>query len=76
MHVRRRGHLGRSIHQDYVDGRIRRGQAVTQLSAVYGPRQYHRGSICAMHTDRADTHAFSAIYQLDQRGMDEPWGAD
>jgi len=52
------------------------GEDVNELTAIYGARQYHRGSICGMHTDAHETHAFSAIYQLDQQGMDEPWGLD
>lgn len=52
------------------------GQEVNELTAIYGARQYHRGSICGMHTDNIQTHAFSAIYQLDQRGMEEPWALD
>lgn len=52
------------------------GQNVNERTAVYGARQYHRGSICGMHTDAMQTHAFSAIYQLDQQGMDQPWGLD
>ena len=44
------------------------GEDVNELTAIYGARQYHRGSICGMHTDAHETHAFSAIYQLDQQG--------
>jgi hypothetical protein len=43
------------------------GEEVDELTAVYGAREYHRGSICGMHTDAMETHAFSAIYQLDQQ---------
>jgi len=49
------------------------GQNVNEQTSIYGAREYHRGSICGMHTDNTETHAFSAIYQLDQQGMDEPW---
>jgi hypothetical protein len=49
---------------------------VNEQTAIYGAREYHRGSVCGMHTDAMQTHAFSAIYQLDQFGMDEPWGLD
>eukprot|EP00928_Gymnodinium_smaydae_P004758 TRINITY_DN11623_c1_g1_i1.p1 TRINITY_DN11623_c1_g1~~TRINITY_DN11623_c1_g1_i1.p1 ORF type:complete len:440 (-),score=57.93 TRINITY_DN11623_c1_g1_i1:55-1374(-) len=52
------------------------GQQISENTAIYGVRQYHRGSICGMHTDNIQTHAFSAIYQLDQYGMDEPWNLD
>jgi hypothetical protein len=52
------------------------GEDVNENTAVYGAREYHRGSVCGMHTDAMQTHAFSAIYQLDQFGMDEPWGLD
>lgn len=52
------------------------GQVVNEKTAVYGARQYHRGSVCGMHTDNAETHAFSAIVQIDQRGMDQPWALD
>eukprot|EP00927_Polykrikos_kofoidii_P077837 TRINITY_DN74745_c0_g1_i1.p1 TRINITY_DN74745_c0_g1~~TRINITY_DN74745_c0_g1_i1.p1 ORF type:complete len:385 (+),score=43.30 TRINITY_DN74745_c0_g1_i1:129-1283(+) len=52
------------------------GQDVNEHTMTYGARQYHRGSVCGMHTDSKETHAFSAIYQLDQKGMDEPWALD
>jgi hypothetical protein len=52
------------------------GEDVNELTAIYGAREYHRGSVCGMHTDAMETHAFSAIYQLDQIGMDEPWALD
>lgn len=52
------------------------GEDVNELTAIYGAREYHRGSVCGMHTDAMQTHAFSAIYQLDQQGMDEPWALD
>jgi hypothetical protein len=52
------------------------GEDVNELTAIYGAREYHRGSICGMHTDAMETHAFSAIYQLDQFGMDKPWSLD
>jgi hypothetical protein len=52
------------------------GQNVNEQTSIYGAREYHRGSICGMHTDNTETHAFSAIYQLDQQGMDEPWALD
>ena len=52
------------------------GQDVNERTSIYGARQYHRGSVCGMHTDAMKTRAFSAIYQLDQQGMDQPWGLD
>lgn len=52
------------------------GQNVNEETSIYGAREYHRGSICGMHTDNTETHAFSAIYQIDQQGMDEPWALD
>jgi hypothetical protein len=52
------------------------GEDVNERTAIYGAREYHRGSICGMHTDAMETHAFSAIYQLDQFGMDKPWSLD
>merc|ERR1719238_1704296 len=52
------------------------GQNVNEQTSVYGVREYHRGSICGLHVDNTETHAFSAIYQVDQRGMDEPWASD
>jgi len=36
-------------------------------------RQYHRGSICGMHVDNPETHAFGIVYNVDQRNLDEPW---
>eukprot|EP00927_Polykrikos_kofoidii_P079465 TRINITY_DN76247_c0_g1_i1.p1 TRINITY_DN76247_c0_g1~~TRINITY_DN76247_c0_g1_i1.p1 ORF type:complete len:403 (-),score=43.64 TRINITY_DN76247_c0_g1_i1:126-1268(-) len=52
------------------------GTDVNEHTVTYGARQYHRGSVCGMHTDNKETHAVSAIYQLDQKGMDEPWALD
>lgn len=52
------------------------GQNVNERTALYGVREYHRGSICGLHVDNMETHAFSAIYQVDQRGMDESWASD
>jgi hypothetical protein len=52
------------------------GQNVNEKTSVYGVREYHRGSICGLHVDNTETHAFSAIYNVDQRGMDEPWKSD
>lgn len=52
------------------------GQNVNERTSAYGVREYHRGSICGLHVDHVETHAFSAIYQVDQRGMDEPWASD
>lgn len=40
---------------------------------VYGIRTYHRGSVCSMHTDSDTTHIISAIYHVDQLGLEEPW---
>ena len=51
------------------------GQNVNERTSLYGVREYHRGSICGLHVDNTETHAFSAIYQVDQRGMDEPWAS-
>merc|ERR1719326_1231110 len=40
---------------------------------IYGARLYHRGSVCGMHVDNDQTHIISAIYKIDERGMDSPW---
>lgn len=52
------------------------GQNVNENTAMYGIREYHRGSICGLHVDAHETHAFSAIYQVDQLGMDKPWASN
>lgn len=49
------------------------GQDVNENTVVYGVRQYHRGSICGMHTDAPDTHAFGIVYHINAKNMDEPW---
>ena len=41
-------------------------------TACYGIRLYHRGSVLENHVDRIDTHAVSAIMNVDQM-VDEPW---
>jgi hypothetical protein len=71
----------RGLHADmerWVRARLGQwtGQDVNEHTATYGVREYHRGSVCGMHLDATETHAFSAIYNLDQRGMDEPWALD
>jgi len=42
-------------------------------TATYGIREYSRNSILNLHVDRPETHVFSAIINVGQIGIDEPW---
>ncbi|MGV6826805.1 MAG: prolyl hydroxylase family protein, partial [bacterium] len=42
------------------------------LSAVYGIRRYHRGTVLTPHRDRIDSHILSAIINVDQQ-VDQEW---
>ena len=44
-----------------------------ELTAFYGIREYSRNACLRNHVDRVDTHVFSAILQISQTDMDEPW---
>eukprot|EP00992_Anisonema_acinus_P006733 TRINITY_DN2249_c0_g1_i1.p1 TRINITY_DN2249_c0_g1~~TRINITY_DN2249_c0_g1_i1.p1 ORF type:complete len:323 (+),score=77.49 TRINITY_DN2249_c0_g1_i1:55-969(+) len=41
--------------------------------ALFGIREYRRGSILKQHVDRYRTHVLSCIVHVGQRGMDAPW---
>ena len=41
--------------------------------SFYGIREYSRGASLRNHVDRIDTHVFSAILQIAQSGVEEPW---
>eukprot|EP00041_Stephanoeca_diplocostata_P019475 m.420241 g.420241 ORF g.420241 m.420241 type:complete len:434 (-) comp21315_c0_seq7:689-1990(-) len=43
------------------------------LKAVYGIREYYRGNELRTHVDTIATHVLSAILNINQVGMDEPW---
>lgn len=42
-------------------------------SSIYGIRRYHNGSVLMNHLDRGDELVLSAIINVDQGKMDEPW---
>ena len=44
-----------------------------ELTAFYGIREYERGAVLRNHVDRVDTHVYSAILQIGQTGIDDPW---
>jgi len=48
---------------------------ITDLKATsfYGIREYSRGASLRNHVDRVDTHTFSAVLQIAQSGVEEPW---
>ena len=44
-----------------------------EFTAFYGIREYSRGASLRNHVDRVDTHVFSAVLQVAQSGVEEPW---
>jgi len=44
-----------------------------EFTAFYGIREYSRGASLRNHVDRVDTHVFSAILQIAQTGVEDPW---
>ena len=44
-----------------------------KFNAFYGIREYSRGASLRNHVDRVDTHVFSAILQIAQSGVEDPW---
>lgn len=42
-------------------------------TSAYGIRLYHRGAVLYKHCDRLTTHAVSAIINVAQFGLKEPW---
>lgn len=44
-----------------------------KLTSIYGIRTYTNNSILRMHVDTVSTHAVSAIVNVAQDGMEEPW---
>jgi hypothetical protein len=44
-----------------------------ELTSFYGIREYHRGNELHMHIDRIESHAISAILNLEQDKLDEDW---
>ncbi len=49
------------------------GDIPLEPTSSYGIRLYHRGAVLYKHLDRLETHAVSAIINVAQSGMDEPW---
>jgi hypothetical protein len=49
------------------------GHIPLEPTSAYGIRLYHRGAVLYKHCDRLETHAVSAIINVAQFGMDEPW---
>ena len=49
------------------------GGVELEPTALYGMRIYREGSWLTRHVDREDTHALSAIMNLDQSSDVEPW---
>ncbi len=43
------------------------------MTAFYGIREYYNGSFLKMHVDRTSTHVLSAILNIDQEEVIEPW---
>lgn len=44
-----------------------------EYTSIYGMRIYTNGSMLMNHCDRAETHAVSAILNIMQEGIREPW---
>jgi len=44
-----------------------------EFTAFYGIREYHRGASLRNHVDRIDTHVLSAVLQIAQTGVEDPW---
>ena len=42
-------------------------------TSIYGMRGYSNGSMLQTHCDRIDTHVISAILNIKQEGVEEPW---
>jgi prolyl 4-hydroxylase len=49
------------------------GISTLEHTATYGIREYTRNSFLANHVDRYDTHIMSAIINVGQIGVEEPW---
>ena len=49
------------------------GGVELEPTALYGMRVYREGSWLTRHVDREDTHALSAIMNLDQAADVQPW---
>eukprot|EP00484_Ammonia_sp_Unknown_P006323 CAMPEP_0197055822 /NCGR_PEP_ID=MMETSP1384-20130603/74021_1 /TAXON_ID=29189 /ORGANISM="Ammonia sp." /LENGTH=529 /DNA_ID=CAMNT_0042489545 /DNA_START=21 /DNA_END=1610 /DNA_ORIENTATION=- len=44
-----------------------------EFTAFYGIREYSRGASLRNHVDRIDTHVLSAVLQIAQTGVEDPW---
>eukprot|EP01083_Nonionella_stella_P296245 1006458_1 len=44
-----------------------------KFTALYGIREYSRGASLRNHVDRVDTHVLSAVLQVAQTGVEQPW---
>jgi len=60
-----------SILEEWIGGPRR--PIKLQYTSIYGMRIYTNGSMLMNHCDRADTHAISAILNIMQEGIREPW---
>lgn len=49
------------------------GDIPLEPTSAYGIRLYHRGAQLFKHVDRLETHAVSAIINVAQHDLDEPW---
>ena len=58
---------------DWIDPAVYPSNPELRGSACYGVRKYVRGNSLQRHVDRLDTHAISAILQIAQENIDEPW---
>eukprot|EP00937_MAST-01D_sp_MAST-1D-sp2_P005428 g5428.t1 len=56
------------IFHDWIGGARK-----LQHTSTYGVRQYTNGSVLHVHVDVVQTHAVSAILNVGQEGMQEPW---
>jgi hypothetical protein len=44
-----------------------------EFTALYGIREYYRGSELRKHVDRVSTHVYSVIIQVDRKGLEKEW---
>ena len=66
--------MGRLL-SEWIDPDVMPKGVSTELhgTACYGIRKYVRDSTLQRHVDRQDTHAVSAIINVAQNGLEEPW---
>jgi hypothetical protein len=66
-------HVGKVL-EGWIDREVYAGPtSELQATACYGIRKYVRHSTLQRHVDRMDTHAISAILNVEQAGLDLPW---